>query len=89
MLNLSKNTLRSIVKKGTISDYKSMSKKKLINAINISKPRKNYKNNIFKSKRKEIKDSFTKTSKKKILKSKREEIKEILHDSIINKDKKI
>ena len=38
MLNLSKNDLSSTAKKRTISNYKSMSKNELINAINISKP---------------------------------------------------
>ena len=63
MLNLSINELRSIAKKRTLSDYKSMSKKELI--INTSKPKKNNKKNIFKSKRKEIKESLMKPSKKK------------------------
>ena len=45
-----------------------MSKNELIKAINISKPTKNKKKNIFKSKRKEIKDSLMKLSKEKILK---------------------
>ena len=57
-----------------------MSKNELINAINISKPTKNNKNNIFKSKRKEIKESLMKPSKKKILKSIIKEIKEILYN---------
>ena len=48
MLNLSKTELRSIAKKRSISDYKSMPKNELIIAINISKPTKNNKNNIFK-----------------------------------------
>ena len=47
-LNLSKNKLKSIAKKRTISDYKGMSRNELINAINISKPTKNNKKNIFK-----------------------------------------
>ena len=51
MLNLSKSELRSIAKR------RSMSKNELINAINISKTTKNNKKNIFKSKRKEIKES--------------------------------
>ena len=40
MLNLSKNDLSSTAKKKkrAISNYKSMSKDELINAINISKP---------------------------------------------------
>ena len=40
MLNLSKNDLSSTAKKKkrAISNYKSMSKNELINAINISKP---------------------------------------------------
>ena len=46
-----------------------MSKDELISAINISKPAKNNKKNIFKPKREEIK-------KKNTFKSKREEIKE-------------
>ena len=57
-----------------------MSKNELIKAINISKPTKNKKKNIFKSKRKEIKDSLMKLSKEKILKWKIKEIKKILHD---------
>ena len=68
MLNLLKSELRLIAKKGSIGDYKSMSKNELINAINISKPTKNNKKNILKSKRKEIKKSLMKPSKKKILK---------------------
>ena len=55
MLNLSKRELRLIPKKRSITGCKSMSKNELINAINISEPTKNNKNNIFKSKRKEIK----------------------------------
>ena len=89
MLNLLKSELRSTAKKRSISGYKSMSKNELINAINISKPTKNNKNNIFKSKRKEIKQSLMKPSKKKILKSIIKEIKEILHDPIIKRDEKI
>lgn len=46
-----------------------MSENESINAINISKPTKHSKNNIFKSKWKEIKESLMKPSKKKILKS--------------------
>ena len=41
MLNLSLKELKLIAKKRTISDYKSMSKTELINAINISKTTKN------------------------------------------------
>ena len=66
-----------------------MSKNELINAINISKPIKNNKNNIFKSKRKEIKKSLIKPLNKKIFKSIIKEIKEILHDPIIDRDEKI
>ena len=77
MLNLSKSELRSIAKKGNV------------NAINISKPTKNNKKNIFKSKRREIKESFMKLSKKKVLKPIIKEIKEILLDPIINRDEKI
>ena len=66
-----------------------MSKNELINAINTSKPTKNNKNNIFKSKRKEIKESLMKPSKKKIFKSIIKEIKEILHDPIIDRNEKI
>ena len=66
-----------------------MSRNELINAINISKPTKNNKNNIFKSKRKEIKESLVQPSQKKILKSKIEEIKETLYDPIINTEEKI
>ena len=67
MLNLLKSELRLIAKKG-ISGYKNISKNELINAINTSKPTKNNKKNIFKSKRKEIKKSLMKPSKKKIFK---------------------
>ena len=63
-----------------------MSKNELINAINISKPTKNNKNNIFKSKRKDIKKGLMKPSKKTIFKSKIKEINEILHDPIIDTD---
>ena len=70
MLNLSKSELRLIAKKGSVSGYKNMSKDELISAINISKPAKNIKNNIFKLKREEI--------KKNNFKSKREEIKKSL-----------
>ena len=56
MLNLLRNELISIEKERTISDYKSMSKNELIDAINILKPTKYNKINIFKSKRKEIKE---------------------------------
>ena len=42
-----------------------MSENESINAINISKPTKHSKNNIFKSKWKEIKESLMKPSKKK------------------------
>ena len=66
-----------------------MSQNELINAINISKPTRNNKKNIFKSKRKAIKESLMNPSKKKILKSKIKEIKEIIHDPIINGDEKI
>ena len=48
-----------------------------------------YKKNIFKSKRKEIKESLMKHSKKKILKSIIKEIKEILHHPVIDRDEKI
>ena len=61
----------------------------MINAINISKPTKNNKKNIFKPKRKAIKKSRMKTSKKKMFKSKLKEIKEILYDPIIDRDEKI
>ena len=57
---------------------KIMSKNELINAINISKPTKNNKKNIFKSKIEEIKQRLMKPLKKKIFKSKRKEIKESL-----------
>ena len=50
-----------------------MSKGELINAINTSKPTKN-KKNIFKLKRKEIKNSLMKPSKK-IFKSKKKKSK--------------
>ena len=66
-----------------------MSKNELINAIDISKPTENNKKNIFKPKRKEMKESLMKTSKKMILKSIIKEIKEILHDPILNRNKKI
>ena len=62
-----------------------MSKNELINAINTSKPTKNNKKNIFKSKRKEIKKSLMKASKKKIFKPKIKEIKEILYDPILGR----
>ena len=42
--NLSKNEIRLIAIKGTVNDYKSVSKNELINAINISKPTKINKN---------------------------------------------
>ena len=58
-------------------------------AINTSKPTKNNKTNMIKSKRKEIKKSLMKPSKKKIFKSKIKEIKEILYDPILNRDEKI
>ena len=45
--------------------------------------------NIFKSKRKDIKKSLMKPSKKKIFKSIIKKIKEILHDPIIDSDKRI
>ena len=51
--NLFKSELKSAAKKRTISDYKSMSKNEVINAINLSKTTKNNKKSIFKSKRKE------------------------------------
>ena len=89
MLNLLKSELRSVAKKRSISGYKSMSKNELINAINISKPTKNNKKNIFKSKRKKMKKSLMKPSKRKILKSIIKEIKEILYDQILDRDEKI
>ena len=62
----------------------------MIDAINTSEPAKSNKNNIFKSKRKEIKKSFQrKLSKKRILKSKIKEIKEIPCDPILDRDEKI
>ena len=60
-----------------------MSKNELISAINTSKPAKNNKKNIFKSK------SLMKPSKKKVLRSIIKEIKEIFHDPIIDLDEKI
>ena len=66
-----------------------MSKNKLINAINTSKSAKYNKNNIFKSKRKEIKKSLMKPSKKEIIKSIIKKIKEIPYDSILDRDEKI
>ena len=66
-----------------------MPKNELINAINTPEPVKNNRKNIFKSKRKEIKNSLMKLSKKKILKSKIKEFKEILYDPILNRDEKI
>ena len=72
-----------------VTKCQKMSKKELINAINLSKPTKNNKNNIFKSKRKEIKKSLMKPLKKKISKLKIKEIKEIFYDPILNRDKKI
>ena len=65
-----------------------MSKHELINAIDISKPTENNKKNIFKSKRKEIKESLMKPSTQKIPKSLIKEIKEILYDPIIDRDEK-
>ena len=50
---------------------------------------KKIKKYIFKSKRKEIKESLMTPSKKKIFKSKIKEIKEIRNDLIINRDEKI
>ena len=87
--NLSKNESMLITKKRSINDYKSMSKNELINAISILKPTKYNKKNIFKSRRKEIKEGLMKPSKKKTLKSKIKEIKEILHEPILNRDEKI
>ena len=58
MINLLKNELRSIVKKRSISDYKSMSKNELINAIYIRKPTKSNKKNTFKSKTTDQRDSL-------------------------------
>ena len=59
-----------------------MTKNELINAINMSKPTKNNKNNIFKPKRKEIKKNPMKplksNNKNNIFKSKRKEIKKSL-----------
>ena len=89
MLNLLKSKLRSMAKKRSISGYKSMSKNELINAINILKPTKHNKKNIFKSKRKEIKESLMTPTEKKTLKSIIKEIKEILHDPITNRNEKI
>ena len=89
MLNLLKSELRSLGKKRSIGGYKSMSKHELINAMNISKPTKNSKKNILKSKGNEIKESLMKPSKKKIPESIIKEIKEIPLDPIINRDEKI
>ena len=89
MLNLLKSELRLIAKKRSISGYKSMSKSELINAINTSEPAKNNRENIFKSKRKEIKKSLMKPPRKKILKSKIKEIKDILYDQILDRNEKI
>ena len=61
----------------------------MINAINTSKPTKDNKKNISKSKRKDIKKSLMNPSRKKILKSIIKEIKEILYDSILDRDEKI
>ena len=69
MLNLLKSELRLIAKNRSISGYKSMSKNELINVINTSKPTKNNKKNIFKSKRKKDQKKSMKPSKNKILKS--------------------
>ena len=66
-----------------------MSKNKLINAINTSKPTKNNKKKFFKSKRKGIKKSLIKPPKKKVLKSKIKEIKEIFYDPILDRGEKI
>ena len=68
---MSKSELRLMAKKRSVSGYKNLSKDELISAINITKPAKNNKKNIFKSKREEIK-------KKNNFKSKREEIKKSL-----------
>ena len=89
MQNLLKSELRLTAKNRKICGYKSMSKNELTNAINILKPTKNNKNNIFKSKRKEIKESIMKPSKKKIFKSITKEIKEIVLDPIIHRDEKM
>ena len=83
MLNLSKNELRSTAKRRTITDYKSMSKIELINAI-----QENNNKNIFKSKRKEIRENFMTPSKENVLKTKIKEIKELLLGTI-NRDEKI
>ena len=69
MLNLLKSELRLIAKNRSISGYKSMSKNELINVINTSKPTKNNKKNIFKSKRKKGQKKSMKPSKNKIFKS--------------------
>ena len=60
-----------------------------MNAIYTSEPAKNNRKNIFKSKRKEIKQGLMKPSKKKILKSKMKEIKEIHYDPILDRGEKM
>ena len=88
MLNLLKSKLRLIAIKRSISS-RSMSKKELINATNTSEQAKYNRKNIFKSKRKETKESLMKPSKKMILKSRIKEIKENLYDLILDRDEKI
>ena len=78
MLNLSKKELVLIAKNRNINGYKNMSKDKLINAINISKPANNNKKKTFKSKREKIKEILMKPSNKNIFNSKRKEIKKSL-----------
>ena len=91
MINLSKSVSRFIAEKRSVSGYKNMTKDELTDAINISKPAKNNKRNIFKlkreeikkkntfkSKREETKKSLMKPLKKNIFKSKRKEIKKSL-----------
>ena len=68
MLNLSKSELMLIVRKRGVKSYKNMAKDELIDAINLLKPAKDNKKNIFKPKREEIK-------KKNTFKQKREEVK--------------
>ena len=86
MQNLLKSELRLIAKKEVLVVTKVCQK---MNAINRSAPAKSYRENIFKSKRKEIKKSLMVPSKKNILKSKMKEIKEILYDPILDRDEKI
>ena len=91
MLNLSKSELRLIARKGGVKSYNNMPKDELIDPINLLKPAKDNKKNIFKpkredikkkntfkQKREEVKKSLIKPLKMNIFKSKRKEIKKVL-----------